>query len=225
MTDESGQSVPGQHRHAARQGARRRRATTASSRRTCTPTAPRAAGSDAIVASAQAHGVPVVSARQMLDLARRPQRLVVRRARLERQHADLHDRRRRRARTACGRWCRPASAVGALTGVTRDGAPIPTTTQTIKGVEYAFFDATAGDYEATYAVDDTAPVISNVAGLGHGRRHGHRHLDHRRGLGLARRLRHQPGLARLASEQSGSDRPRTASSSPGWRRTPPTTTG
>ena len=45
----------------------------------------------------------------------------------------------------------------------RDGVQIPTTTQTIKGVEYAFFDATAGSYEATYAVDNTAPAISNVA--------------------------------------------------------------
>ena len=34
-------------------------------------------GADAIVAEAQARGVPVVSAAQMLDLARRPQRLVV----------------------------------------------------------------------------------------------------------------------------------------------------
>ena len=57
--------------------------------------------------------------------------------------------------------------MGALTGVKRNGTPIPTTTQTIKGVEYAFFDAAAGSYEATYAVDDTAPVISNVADAVH----------------------------------------------------------
>ena len=55
------------------------------------------------------------------------------------------------------------SSVGALTTVKRDGVPIPTTTQTIKGDEYAFFDATAGSYEATYAVDNTAPAISNVS--------------------------------------------------------------
>ena len=41
--------------------------------------------------------------------------------------------------------------------VKRNGNPVPTTTQTIKGVEYAFFDAAAGSYEATYAVDDTGP--------------------------------------------------------------------
>ena len=42
------------------------RATTAPSPPTCTPTPPSQPGSDAIVASAQARGVPIVSARQML---------------------------------------------------------------------------------------------------------------------------------------------------------------
>ena len=84
-------------------------------------------------------------------------------ARLERQHADLHDRRRRRARTACRRCCPTQSAGGALTGVTRGGSPVATVTRTIKGVEYAVFDAAAGRYAATYAVDDTPPVISRVA--------------------------------------------------------------
>ena len=40
--------------------------------------------------------------------------------------------------------------------------PSTFTTQTIKGVEYAVFDATAGAYTATYDVDTTAPVISSV---------------------------------------------------------------
>ena len=54
-------------------------------------------GSDAIVASALSHGVPVVSARQMLDLARRPQPILVQRGLLEREQAELqrHPRRRR----------------------------------------------------------------------------------------------------------------------------------
>ena len=39
---------------------------------------------------------------------------------------------------------------------------MPTTAQTIKGAEYAFFDAAAGNYEAIYAVDETPPAISNV---------------------------------------------------------------
>ena len=57
----------------------------------------------------------------------------------------------------------PAQARGgALVGITRDGSPVSVTTQTIKGVAYAFFDAAAGSYTATYAVDATAPVISGV---------------------------------------------------------------
>ena len=71
-------------------------------------------------------------------------------------------------RTACAAMVPTTSAVGALTSVKRNGNPIPTTTQTIKGVEYAFFDAAAGSYEATYAVDDTGPAISNVTHAEHG---------------------------------------------------------
>ena len=56
-----------------------------------------------------------------------------------------------------------ASAIGTLTGVKQNSTAIATTTRTIKGREFAFFDAAPGSYEATYAVDDTAPVISSVA--------------------------------------------------------------
>ena len=58
---------------------------------------------------------------------------------------------------------------GALLGISRDGSPIGFTTQVIKGVSYAFFDGAAGSYAATYAVDVTPPVISGVTatpGLG-----------------------------------------------------------
>ena len=40
---------------------------------------------------------------------------------------------------------------GTLTGITRSGAPVSYTVQTIKGVQYAFFAATTGSYQATYA--------------------------------------------------------------------------
>ncbi|MDQ2913089.1 MAG: Ig-like domain-containing protein, partial [Chloroflexota bacterium] len=54
------------------------------------------------------------------------------------------------------------SSVGGLTGITRNGGPVTYATQTIKGIEYAFFGAAAGSYEATYAVDQTAPTITGV---------------------------------------------------------------
>ena len=43
---------------------------------------------------------------------------------------------------------------GALTTVTRGGATVSTSRRTVKGIEYAVFDAAAGDYVATYG---TAP--------------------------------------------------------------------
>ena len=51
-------------------------------------------------------------------------------------------------------------ASGSLQTLTRGGDPVTFTTQTIKGIEYAAFDAAAGAYAATYAVDTTAPIIS-----------------------------------------------------------------
>ncbi|HEX2214208.1 MAG TPA: hypothetical protein VHH12_12330, partial [Mycobacterium sp.] len=54
------------------------------------------------------------------------------------------------------------STAGALTGMTRNGQPIPFTVQTIKGVSYGFFSGVAGQYQAVYNVDLIAPVISDV---------------------------------------------------------------
>ena len=95
MTDESGQTFPftidtlldtrarrrGLLRRLHRQHAHRQRAVHA--------------GSDAIVASAQARGVPVVSGRQMLTWLDGRNGSSFGSDRLERQHADLHGRRRR----------------------------------------------------------------------------------------------------------------------------------
>ena len=69
MTDESGSDLSRSRSTRCSTARSARRATTARSPRTCTPTATSdsIAGSAAIVASAQARGVPVVSARQMLD--------------------------------------------------------------------------------------------------------------------------------------------------------------
>ncbi len=119
-------------------------------------------GADAIVASAQARGVPIVSAAQMLTwldgrnnssfgaIAWNANKLT-----FTISHAAGANGLRAMVPTA--------SSVGVLTGVKQNGSPVATTTRTVKGREYAFFDAAAGAYEATYAVDDTAPAISNVA--------------------------------------------------------------
>ncbi|MDP9136353.1 MAG: fibronectin type III domain-containing protein, partial [Actinomycetota bacterium] len=60
----------------------------------------------------------------------------------------------------------PATFGGkALTGMARNGTPITFTRETIKGVEYAFFPATSGDYTASYAPDTVPPAISAVAAV------------------------------------------------------------
>ncbi len=93
------------------------------------------------------------------DLARRPERLVVRGPCLGRRRARVHDRRGAGA-NGLQAMVPTASAAGSLESLTRAGSPVAFTTQTIKGIEYAFFPATAGAYEATFAVDAQAPVIS-----------------------------------------------------------------
>jgi hypothetical protein len=51
--------------------------------------------------------------------------------------------------------------------ITRNGSPIPFTSQTIKGILYAFFDVTIGtsNYIASYSPDNTAPVITNIVAV------------------------------------------------------------
>ena len=118
-------------------------------------------GSDAIVGSAISRGVPIVSAKQMLEW-------------VDGRNASSFGGLAWGGNTLSFTITVGAgannlqamvpkqSAVGALTGLTRNGNPVTTTLQTIKGVEYAFFAATAGAYVASYAVDTTPPVISAV---------------------------------------------------------------
>ena len=98
-----------------------RRATTASSPPTCTPTARPSDGADAIVASAQARGVPIVSARQMLDWLDGRNGSAFGSIAWSVDTLALHRRRSRPAPTACRRCCRPHSARGVLGSITRDG--------------------------------------------------------------------------------------------------------
>ena len=56
-----------------------------------------------------------------------------------------------------------ASASGPLSRLRRDGQPVSWNPRTVKGVQYAVFNATAGAYTATYANDTTAPDITAVS--------------------------------------------------------------
>jgi len=119
-------------------------------------------GSDAIVSSALSRGVPIVSSRQMLTW------LDGRNGSSFNGIAWSSDQLDFSIDVGAGanglQAMVPAgSAAGELTGVTRDGNPVATSTKTIKGERYAFIDAVPGDYEATYAPDQTGPAISNIA--------------------------------------------------------------
>ena len=106
-------------------------------------------GADAIVAEAKARGVPVVSARQMLTWLDGRNGSSFRGLSFTRGHLRFAV-----ASAAGARGLEamiPAdSATGVLTGLTRDGAQVDVTRRTVKGIDYAMFAATAGDYVASY---------------------------------------------------------------------------
>ena len=127
-------------------------------------------GSDAIVASAQARGVPIVSGRQMLEW-------------LDGRNASSFGSLGWDGDTltfsivvgggANGlRAMVPmTSSAGALTDITRDGNAVSFTTETIKGVEYAFFPGVAGNYDAQYGGGgEPADVFVTVSDAGFRRR-------------------------------------------------------
>ena len=107
------------------------------------------AGSDAIVASAKARNVPVVTAKQML-------------AWLDGRNASAFSSLNWTGGTLTFTLTQGAGAFslqvllptqspsGTLVSITRGGSPVTFTTQTIKGVSYATFIAPAGAYTAAY---------------------------------------------------------------------------
>jgi hypothetical protein len=116
-------------------------------------------GSDLIVAAAQARGVPVVSAKQMLDW-------------LDGRNGSSFQEIEWAGNVlsftvAAGtgatglRTLVPATfGGGSLSGVTSNGTGIPFALQTIKGVQYATFAAGTGAVRVSYGPDITPPVIS-----------------------------------------------------------------
>ena len=118
-------------------------------------------GADAIVASAQAHGVPVVSSLQMLTW-------------LDGRNASSFDALNWTGNTLSftvnqGSGARNLRAIlpaiassGTLSSVTRGGTPIAFSTQTIKGINYAMFNAVSGSYQAIYGGGPPVVVVASV---------------------------------------------------------------
>ncbi len=110
-------------------------------------------GSDAIIAAAKANNVSVVSARQMLAwldsrntssfsaITRSGNTLAFNVSQGSGENGSANGLRAMLPLT---------SSLGSLTGVTRNGVTLALTNQTIKGIDYAFFDAQNGNYVATY---------------------------------------------------------------------------
>ena len=117
---------------------------------------------DALMASALARGVPIVSARQMLSW-------------LDGRNASSFSGLTWAGNTLAFTVNAHSAArnlqamvpyyagVGPIATIMRDGAPVTYTTEIIKGTAYAFVAAVSGSYQVTYAADTTPPAISAVA--------------------------------------------------------------
>src|SRR3954464_7457777 len=121
------------------------------------------AGSDLIIASALSRGVPVVSARQMLEWldGRNGSSFSVNSWDGEVLNFSIAT----GGAGANGLQAMLPVRVGALklVGLTRaGGVAVPLAVRTIKGFDYAFFTAQTTSYDADYVTDTTPPQVSNV---------------------------------------------------------------
>jgi hypothetical protein len=131
---------------------------------------PASPGSDAIIASTQAHGVPVVSSLQMLQWLDGRNASTLTGITWDPVAGTLT------FTVAPGAGARGLLALvpatlssGALTGVTRNGVPVAFNPATIKGISYGSLAATAGTYRATYSGGGPVPpnttITAGPAGL------------------------------------------------------------
>ena len=117
------------------------------------------ADSDALIASAKARGVPVISARQALEW-------------LDGRNSSSFSSLTRSGSTLAFELTAGSGAGGlqamvptrsgtqTVTGIIRGGSPVAYSMQTIKGIDYAFFDAVSGPYEVSYGPDTAAPTVA-----------------------------------------------------------------
>jgi probable HAF family extracellular repeat protein len=122
------------------------------------------AGHAAIVASAQARAVPVVSGRQLLAWLDGRNASTWSGLAWDGSALSFSITRAPAARNL--RALLPIDAeAGPLSSLTRDSLPIAFTTELIKGVTYAVFDAQSGSYLASYAPDTLPPLITGISAL------------------------------------------------------------
>ena len=158
MTDESGQSFPAFMRRPARPRARRPEGYYGVFTANMHTDNANSRGSNAIVASAQARGVPVVSAKQMLTWLDGRNGSSFGEICLERQHAELLDRGRRRRAQPARHAADAARGRAADRAHARRRRRSRTPPRPSRAIEYAFFPADAGAYVADlrWSDDDRA---------------------------------------------------------------------
>jgi hypothetical protein len=118
--------------------------------------------SDAVVASAQSRGVPIVSARQMLTWldARNASSF----SSIVRNGGTLNFTIQRDSNATGLQAMLPlVTSSGTLSALTRAGTGVSFTPATVKGVQYAFFSGDSGAYVATYSVDSTPPTVTSTS--------------------------------------------------------------
>lgn len=120
------------------------------------------AGSDAIIASALARQVPVISVKQMLDWLDGRNNSSFSSITWSGNQLNFTINANTGLHNLKAMLPVEKTATCLLTSLTKDGNAVPYTIQTIKGIAYAFFDALNGNYTATYTVDNTPPVITNI---------------------------------------------------------------
>jgi hypothetical protein len=118
-------------------------------------------GARSIVSSAQARGVPVISARQLLDWLDGRNRSSYSDAVWSGNTLTFSVSADSKA-TGLQTLLPATSGSRILSGVSRNGQPIAFTLETLKGMNYARFDSPSGAYSVDYTVDDAPPAITNV---------------------------------------------------------------
>ncbi len=118
-------------------------------------------GATSIINSAQARGVPVISAKQMLTwLDGRNNSSFGPMTWNNNVLSFTMD--IRHAARGIQAMVPLYAATGVLSTVTIDGNPVPFTIKMIKGIEYGFFNASSGAVEATYAAASTGSISGSV---------------------------------------------------------------
>lgn len=123
-------------------------------------------GSDEIIAVAQAKNIPVISAAQLLKWVDAREASTFNN--LTWSNNKLSFTITAAANSKHLKAMLPINADdGVLDSLFYNGSPISYSTEIIKGIAYAFFDATLGNatYEADYESDTIAPTISNISAV------------------------------------------------------------